>query len=130
MNCPFLHVDGASCLGSSHEQVCLAAKERRDLKHVRHFCRHGRFFGKVDVRDDADAKVRFDLTKHIEGLAVADAGEGVESGAVGLAVAGLDVKGQAQLVADALDLRSHGGRGFKAFHRTWTGEHVQGLNGG
>ena len=100
------------------------------MELVRNFCRHGRFFRQLDVRLDAYAKVRFHLTKHIKGLPVPDAGERIESGAVGLAVAGLDVKRQTQLVADTLDLRSHGGRGFKAFHGAWTGQDVQGLNRG
>ena len=125
---PLLDVHNAPCAGGRDEKVGLAAQEGRDLKNVGHLSSHRCFVGQVNVCDDADTQLRLDAAEDLERLAVANAREGIESGAVGLAVAGLDVKGQSQLVAHALHLRGHRGRGLVIFHGARPCQNVQGLN--
>ena len=100
----FLDVYGSACAGGGYEQVGLAAEEGGDLEDVDVLGGEVGFLCRVDVGDGGDAEGAADFFEHFQGFLVADAGEGVEAGAVGLAVGAFECVGDAQAVGDADDV--------------------------
>ena len=111
------------------QEVGLAAEEGGNLQHVDILGGHRGLGLAVDVGHHGDIVFLADGAQDLEALAVADAGEGADAGAVGLAVAGFEGEGNLQAVGDGHQAFAHLEGVFVVLYHTRTGnqEEIAGL---
>ena len=124
-----LDVDAASCLGGGPEELRLAAEEGGYLQHVGIVGGEAGLLVGVYVGNHGHAVALPHLAQQAQGLEVADAREGGDGRAVGLAVAGLEEERYAQAFGDGLKLLAHHEGVLVVLNNTRTGnqEEIAGL---
>ena len=118
---PLLDIDGFARLRTGPDEVRLAAKESRRLKHIhdRRDRRHFRFG--MHVREDRHAYFSSHLGEDLEPLFHAQTAETLSGGAVGLVVAGLEDVRDTEFGGDLLHLMGNVERHRFGFDHAETG---------
>ncbi len=106
-----LHVDRAPGICGGHQQIGLAAEERRNLQHDLYRSKgiaHSRaLFGGMDVRQDRQSIGFTDSPQNAAALCKPRPTKAVDRGAIGLVVAGFEDVRHAEVRGDALNGISH-----------------------
>jgi hypothetical protein len=122
---PLLDVDRLARLPSCHEQIGLPAEECRNLQHVHKAGGSECLLGRVHIRKHGNAVGVPDLGEQLQCSFVPNAGEGVRTGAVRLAVGCLEDQLHAQFAAQRHQMLSNRVQQLARFHYARTGNDLQ-----
>ena len=122
----FFDVDGFAGGGGGGEEVCLAAEEGGNLEAVEDFGGGGAFLGQVDVAEHGQVEGPADVFKDAESFFEPGAAEGVDGGAVGFVVGGLEDGGEAEGLGEGFDFFGDGHAEVARFDDARPGDEGQG----
>ena len=125
-----LDVDHLAGLRCGDDQVGLAAEKGGNLQDIDVGRGEDALLSGVDIRGDGESEPLADGGQDAEGNLVADAGEAVDAGAVGLAVAALEDQGQIQRRAGLREVFRDAEGHVLSLDRAGPGDDLEAVSGG
>jgi hypothetical protein len=95
-----LYIDAALRARRGLDQIRLTAEERGDLQHIGDFGRRLAVRDFMDIRENRQTELAFDLCQDGKPAFQAGAAKAIACGAIGLVVAGLEDEREIEVVAD------------------------------